>query len=82
MVPGVGTAVNVLAMLVGAALGRLLGNRLPTRTRELVTDSLGLVTLLIAAVSAMAILEPELADEVGDSAPLLTGWATAPTSCS
>jgi len=47
-----------------------------------VTDSLGLVTLLIAAVSAMAILEPELADEVGDSAPLLTGWATAPTSCS
>lgn len=71
MIPGVGTAVNVLAVLVGAVLGRLLGNRLPTRTRELVTDGLGLVTLLIAAVSAMAILEPELADEVGDSAPML-----------
>jgi uncharacterized membrane protein YqgA involved in biofilm formation len=71
MIPGVGTAVNVLAVLVGALLGRLLGNRLPTRTRELVTDGLGLVTLLIAATSAIAVLDPDLADEVGDSAPML-----------
>jgi uncharacterized protein len=69
--PGVGTAVNVLAVLVGALLGRVLGDRLPTRTRELVTDGLGLVTLLIAATSAIAVLDPDLADEVGDSAPML-----------
>jgi uncharacterized membrane protein YqgA involved in biofilm formation len=71
VIPGVGTAVNVLTVLLGALLGRLLGNRLPTRTRELVTDGLGLVTLLIAATSAVAVLDPELSDEVGDSAPML-----------
>lgn len=71
MIPGVGTAVNVVAVLVGALLGRLLGNRLPTRTRDLVTDGLGLVTLLIAATSAVAVLDPDLSAEVGDSAPML-----------
>lgn len=71
MIPGTGTAVNVASVLVGAALGRVLGNRLPVRTRDLVTDGLGLVTLLIAGTSAMAVLDPALADEVGDSAPML-----------
>lgn len=71
MIPGIGTAVNVTTVLVGALLGRLLGDRLPVRTRELVTDSLGLVTLLIAAVSAMAVLDSDLAEQVGDSAPML-----------
>ena len=71
MIPGVGTAVNVLTVLLGALLGRVLGNRLPSRTRELVTDGLGLVTLLIAAVSAIAVLDPELSDAVGDSSPML-----------
>ena len=41
------------------------------RTRDLVTDGLGLVTLLIAATSAMAVLSPDLSDEVGDAAPML-----------
>ena len=71
MIPGTGTAVNVVAVLLGAVLGRLLGNRLPERTRDLVTDGLGLVTLLIAATSAMAVLDPDLSDVVGTSAPLL-----------
>jgi uncharacterized membrane protein YqgA involved in biofilm formation len=71
VIPGVGTAVNVATVLLGAVLGRLLGNRLPERTRDVVTDGLGLVTLLIAATSAMAVLDPELSDVVGTSAPLL-----------
>lgn len=71
MFPGIGTLVNVAAVLVGALLGLLLGNRLPMRTREVVTDALGLVTLLIAATSAAAVLDPALAAEVGDSAPML-----------
>lgn len=71
MIPGSGTAVNVATVLVGSVVGRLAGNRLPRRTRELVTDGLGLVTLLIAATSAMAVLDPALSDEVGDSAPVL-----------
>jgi uncharacterized membrane protein YqgA involved in biofilm formation len=71
MFPGIGTAVNVATVLLGAGIGVLLGNRLPQRTRELVTDALGLVTLLIAAVSAMAVLDPDLAELVGTSAPML-----------
>lgn len=71
MFPGVGTVVNVATVLVGATLGVLLGNRLPPRTRDLVTDALGLVTLLIAATSAWSVLDPDLAAYVGSSAPML-----------
>ncbi|WP_182526398.1 DUF554 domain-containing protein [Nocardioides dongkuii] len=71
MIPGTGTAVNVATVLLGSLLGVLLGNRLPMRTREVVTDGLGLVTLLIAATSAVAVLDDDLAREVGDSAPML-----------
>lgn len=71
MIPGIGTIVNVATVLLGATVGVLLGNRLPVRTRDLVTDALGLVTLLIAGTSAMAVLDDDLADRVGDSAPML-----------
>ena len=71
MIVGTGTVVNVATVLVGATIGVLLGNRLPVRTRDVVTDALGLVTLLIAGTSAVAVLDPELAREVGTSAPML-----------
>ena len=71
MIVGTGTVVNVATVLVGATIGVLLGNRLPVRTRDVVTDALGLVTLLIAGTSAVAVLDPELAREVGRSAPML-----------
>lgn len=71
MIPGLATLVNVATVLAGAVVGVALGNRLPTRTRDVVTDALGLVTLLIAATSALAVLSPDLTDEVGDSAPML-----------
>jgi uncharacterized protein len=71
VIPGTGTAVNVAAVLLGALIGRLAGDRLPQRTRDLVTDGLGLVTLLIAGTSAMAVLDDDLEAAVGDSAPLL-----------
>jgi uncharacterized membrane protein YqgA involved in biofilm formation len=69
--PGIGTVVNVLAVLLGAGIGVLLGNRLPVRTRDVVTDALGLVTLLIAGTSAIAVLDGDLSDAVGTSAPML-----------
>jgi uncharacterized protein len=68
---GAGTALNVVTVLAGSGLGVLLGHRLPQRTRDVVTDGLGLVTLLVAAISAAAVLEPELAEAVGSSAPVL-----------
>lgn len=58
-------------MLLGAGLGAVVGHRLPERTRDVVTDALGLVTLLIAATSAVAVGAPALTSYVGISAPML-----------
>ena len=71
MFPGIGTVVNAAAVLVGAAIGVAAGHRLRARTRDLVTDALGLVTLLIAASSATAVADPALVAAVGGSAPTL-----------
>ncbi len=71
MIPGIGTLVNVTTVLLGAGLGVLVGHRLPERTRDVVTDALGLVTLLIAATSAVAVRAPALTSYVGSSAPML-----------
>lgn len=71
MFPGIGTVVNVAAVLLGSGIGVLVGHRLPQRTREVVTDALGLVTLLIAALSAMSVADADLAAAVGESAPVL-----------
>jgi uncharacterized protein len=69
--PGIGTLVNLSTILVGSTLGVLVGHRLPQRSRDVVTDALGLVTLLIAATTAAAVSDPALVRAVGDSAPLL-----------
>ena len=71
MFPGVGTAVNIATVLVGAVLGVLLGNRLPQRTRDVVTDALGLVTLLVAGVTVLAVRDEAFSVAVGERAPIL-----------
>lgn len=68
---GAGTVLNVLAVTAGALLGMAIGGRLPDHTREVVTDCLGLVTLLMAGLSVMDITSPALASAVGSSAPVL-----------
>ncbi|MGI8458235.1 MAG: DUF554 domain-containing protein [Propionibacteriaceae bacterium] len=69
--PGLGTVINVAAVLVGSGIGVLLGHRFPTRTRDTVTDALGLVTLLIGGLSALAVRSTELSAVVGTNAPVL-----------
>lgn len=71
MFPGVGTVVNIVTVLLGTGIGVLVGHRLPQRTRDVVTDGLGLVTLLIAASAASAVSDPDWAAAVGRSAPML-----------
>lgn len=68
---GSGTLVNVLTVLVGSGLGLALGARLPERVRRVVTDGLGLVTLLVAATAAADVLDPALADAVGGGGAML-----------
>ena len=71
MIPGTGTLVNVITVLAGTTVGVLVGHRLPERTRTVVTDGLGLVTLLIAGTAAAHVTDAELSDAVGTAAPML-----------
>lgn len=70
-VPGAGTLINVVAVTAGALIGILAGNRLPDRVRDVVTSCLGLVTLLMAILSALDVTAPELEAAVGRGAPIL-----------
>lgn len=71
VVVGLGVATNVATVLIGGGAGLLLGNRLAEDTRRIVTDALGLVTLLIAGLSAWSVTDPALANAVGDEAPVM-----------
>ena len=68
---GLGTLINVLAIVVGATIGVLIGNRLPDRTRATVTDALGLITLIIGALNIVAITDADFVEVVGSSWTLL-----------
>ena len=69
MFPGVGTIINIITIISGACLGVLVGNRMPVRTRSLLTDVLGLVTLLGAASA----LIPLWSDRYNQALP--QGWS-------
>jgi uncharacterized membrane protein YqgA involved in biofilm formation len=69
--PGLGTVINMVAVIIGALLGMAIGHRLPERTRSVVTDCLGLVTLLVAGLSCVSVTDPSLASDVGPGAPVL-----------
>jgi uncharacterized membrane protein YqgA involved in biofilm formation len=69
MFPGIGTIINVLTIVSGASLGVLVGNRMPTRTRTLLTGVLGLVTLLGAASALL----PLWSDRYNNALP--QGWS-------
>lgn len=62
---GMGTVVNVVAVLAGAGLGMLLGDRFGARTRETITDTLGLLTLVIAGTSIVPLAGEPLTAAVG-----------------
>ena len=46
MFPGVGTLINIITIITGSSIGVLVGNRMNSKTRTLLTDVLGMVTLL------------------------------------
>ena len=68
---GLGTILNMGAILVGSAVGVAVGSRLPERTRDLLTSALGMVTLVVAALNVTAIADSDWQSDVGSSAPLL-----------
>lgn len=68
---GLGTVINVVAIVLGAAVGMVLGHRLPEQVKDVVTDALGLVTLLVAALAAYEVTSPALVQSVGEGVPVL-----------
>lgn len=55
MFPGIGTVINIVAIVVGSFLGVLMGAKMSLRTRNLLTDVLGL-TVILSAAGAVASL--------------------------
>ncbi|WP_347347011.1 DUF554 family protein [Nigerium sp.] len=68
---GFGTVVNVVTVAVGAGVGLGLGNRIPVRARDVITDVLGLMTLVLGGLSAVSITSAEFARAVGGGASTL-----------
>lgn len=71
MFVGAGTVINVCAVLAGGTVGLLVGGRLPDRTRAVVTQVLGLITLVIGGMSVAQGMSSAFAAEVGPDARLL-----------
>jgi len=71
-----GTILNVVAVLIGATIGMLVGARMPQRMQQSITDGLGLFTLVIGASLALQLfLDPTVTtgQQLGVLAGLLVG---------
>ena len=69
--PGLGTVINVITVIVGSLVGMAVGGRFPGHTRSVVTDALGLTTLLIAALSAVEVTSAAFVGATPTGAPVL-----------
>jgi uncharacterized membrane protein YqgA involved in biofilm formation len=68
---GLGTLINIGTIVTGSAVGVALGSRLPERTNRVVTDALGLITLIMGGLNLAALGDPALVAAVGSAAPFL-----------
>lgn len=68
---GAGTVINIATVVLGSLIGLAAGHRFPARTRDLVTQILGLVTLVIGGLSVADGMSDAFAAEVGAGTRLL-----------
>ncbi len=68
---GAGTVINVITVVVGSVLGLVVGHRFPERTRSVVTQILGLISLVIGAQSIAQGFSIAFGEAVGPNARLL-----------
>jgi hypothetical protein len=68
-----GTLINAAAVLVGTAVGTLLGGRLPERIRETVMHGLGLFTLVLGVSQGLEAFRPPLADVTRGAVLIILG---------
>jgi uncharacterized protein len=71
MFPGIGTLINVVAIVGGAGIGVVVGARMKVQTRNLLTDVLGLVLILGAASAVVPLWSKRYIDAVPQGWTLL-----------
>lgn len=62
---GLGTLLNITTIVVGATLGVLIGRRLPERTNRVVTDALGLITIVLGGLNLVSLTDSDFVSVVG-----------------
>ncbi|MCY7299760.1 MAG: DUF554 domain-containing protein [Ilumatobacteraceae bacterium] len=62
---GLGTLLNISTIVVGTAIGVLIGRRLPQRTNRVVTDALGLITIVLGGLNLMSLTDADFVGAVG-----------------
>ena len=68
---GLGTLINVAAILAGSAVGVAFGGRLSERTNRTVTDGLGLITVVLGILNLSALGDTDYVTAVGSGVTLL-----------
>lgn len=68
---GLGTLINIGTIVTGSAIGVAIGSKLPERTNRVVTDALGLITLIMGGLNVAAIGDAAFVGAVGAAAPFL-----------
>lgn len=76
MFVGFGTLLNVIGIVGGTAVGVLFGNRIPEKTRRLITDALGCVTMLAAVDALREIWNPRFISSLPKGWTILTVLAS------
>jgi uncharacterized membrane protein YqgA involved in biofilm formation len=71
MFVGSGTVLNIIAILLGGALGVLLGSRFKEDLRDLITQVLGCVTFISAADAISAYWKDDLVNQLPRGATML-----------
>ena len=71
MFAGVGTLINVVAILIGSSIGILAGARITKKSQSLITDVLGLITALGAASALAPLWSPTFEAALPKSSALI-----------
>jgi uncharacterized membrane protein YqgA involved in biofilm formation len=71
MFVGLGTLINLVTIVVGSAIGIALGGRLPKKSQKMITDVLGLITLLGATSALIPLWSSDFNASLPEGSPLL-----------
>ena len=72
MIIGLGTLINIVGIVAGSTVGVLAGSRLAVKTRDLITDILGLITILAAAGAVIPLFSSDFASSLPNGWTLLS----------